>query len=92
MNKSIKYAICNFDLRSGRVLDDDGSLVWESGTLETAMNKVKKDKSKCALFFPSDIPDYGAPLNRDVSREDFEREPAKYGVCYYKAWSGYAFE
>ncbi len=88
----MKYAICNFDLKSGTVKDDDGSLTWFEGELEEAMEKVKRNDSLCALFLPSDVPGRGVPHKADIDRETFEQKPGVYGVCYYKAWNGFAFE
>ena len=88
----MKYAICNFDYNQGRVCDDDGSLEWHEGSLEEAKKLVMKKPGSCALFLPSDLPGYGAPIRPDISRKEFEAEPAVYGVCFYKAWSGFVFE
>lgn len=88
----MKYATCKFDHTQGYVCDNNGSLKWHEGTLKEAMMHVKNNPGSCALFLPSDLPGYGNPLYPDISREIFETEPAIYGVCYYKAWSGFVFE
>ncbi len=88
----MKYGKCNFDSVRGMIKDDDGSLEWKEGTLETARADVEQDSGTCALFFPKDVEGLGHPLNPDVTRSQFEKEPGIYGVCYYKGWSGYVFE
>ena len=88
----MKYAVCRFDLKSGSVRDDDGSLVWYEGELEEAMSKVRTNDSLCALFLPSDVPGRGVPSQPDIDRETFEKKPGVYGVCYYKGWRGFVFE
>lgn len=86
----LKYALCDFD--DGQVKDDNGSLEWHEDTLERAKTKVQANPGKCALFLPKDVPGLGHPLYPEVTRKDFEEEPGVYGVCFYKSWSGYAFE
>lgn len=92
MKKIIRYAICNFDKGEGKILDDDGSLRWMHGTLEEAKREVEKTPTKCALFLPADVPGLGHPINRITTRDVFEKKPAVFGVCYYKAWRGFTFE
>lgn len=88
--EKIEYAECSFDRESGQILDKD--LEWHEGTEAQATEVVQKDPDKCVLFFPQDVPGKGAPVNKEVSRSVFKKEPAIYGVCYYKGWSGYVFE
>lgn len=88
----MKYAKCHFDKAAGRVCDDDGSLEWREGTFEEAKNHVEANKSCCVLFFPGDVQGRGVPVKPDVSREEFEVNPAVYGVCFYHGWRGYVFE
>ena len=88
--KTIKYAKCSFNKATGLIEDSD--LEWLEGTEEAACKAVRDDSATCALFFPKDVPGKGHPVNPEVSRSVFEAEPAIYGVCYYKGWSGYVFE
>lgn len=89
----LRYAICDFDTRKGVVLDKNGSLQWYNGTVAEATTRVEKRKAGiCALFFPGDVPQLGCPPYRQVTREDFEEHPGRYGVCYYKAACGFRFE
>lgn len=88
----LEYALCDFDTYTGTVLDNNGSLEWKTGTMGIAQGWVRKHPGACALFFPGDVPGIGHPPYPDVSRKDFKKEPGKYGVCFYKASSGYAFE
>lgn len=88
--RTMKYAKCSFDKTSGIILDKD--LEWLTGTEAEACKSVQKNSNICVLFFPKDVPGKGKPINPDVSRSIFEAQPAIYGVCYYKGWSGYVFE
>lgn len=91
----MKYATCNF--REGSVKSVDGSLEWHEGSPEDAEKFVKKNPGTCALFLPSDLEKkfgykVGCPTCPEVTREEFETEPAIYGVAFYKASSGYRWE
>ena len=88
----MKYAKCKLDKATGRICDDDGSLQWYEGTLEEAKNRVEANKNCTVLFYPGDVPGRGVPVNPDVSREEFEANPAVYGVGFYHGWRGYVFE
>lgn len=88
--EKIKYAKCSFNKETGLIHDSD--LEWFEGTEEEACKSVRDDSTTCALFLPKDVLGKGNPVNPEVSRSVFEAEPAIYGVCYYKGWSGYVFE
>ena len=89
----MKYALCDFGIIQNGRLAAAEDLTWKQGRLEKAKAEVEKSKgSLAALFFPADIPGIGYPLDPEVSRETFEKDPARHGVCYYLAWSGYRFE
>ena len=88
----IKYAKCTFDRLNGKIRDDDGSLEWHEDTFANAWSSVVNDPGHCALFHPKDVPGYGVPVNPDVSREEFEANPAVYGVCLYYGWRGVVAE
>lgn len=91
-NSKIRYAVCDFDENRGQVLCDNGSLVWHEGTLQQAKIEVETKRGKCALFLPREVAGKGCPVYPEVSREQFEREPGVYGVCFYRSHSGYVFE
>ena len=93
MKNVIKYAVCDFEvIRDGRRVKSE-DIFWEQGTLEEVKNKVEKSRGKiAALFFPADVLGLGYPLDSEVTRERFENEPERFGVCYYLAWCGYRFE
>lgn len=92
MKDILRYAICDFDHTQGQINSDNGSLCWHEDPLERAKKRVMQNPGTCALFFPSDVPGLGCPVYPEVARKDFEEDPAIYGVCFYKSWSGYVFE
>ena len=96
-NKIIKYATAIFV--DGTAMAD--TLEWHTGTPTQAMERVKNNTGKpiCALFHYQDIKDDTAqtffPTEMEATREQFESDPALYGVCYYKqpfAGGTYVFE
>ena len=44
--------------------------------------------SKCYLFLPSDMQSFGQAIDRNVSREKYLKDPAKYGIAIYKGAKG----
>lgn len=86
----MKYAIANIDRKKG-IISTEG-VYWRESTLEDAKNFIQNDDSKCALFFHRDVEGLGYPINKEATREQFEHNPIVFGICYYHAWSGYAFE
>ena len=85
----MKYAIAWFDEKTGTV--DDTNLTWHEGTQDEAENVVMKNHNKCALFYFGDVK-RGLPLKPDATREEFESDPARLGICFFHCWSGYVYE
>lgn len=56
------------------------------------LDKRKDNYGKCYLFFFKDVPGRGSVNFRTLnsSREDFESEPEKFGICLFKTWNGRA--
>lgn len=85
-NRSIHYA--TFDFKKDGKIDLD-TREWHDDMFRMAeSNVVARNGSICALFYAKDIQGYVSQnLNEDAlaaTREQFETEPVKYGVCLYK--------
>ena len=85
----MKYAIAEFNRSTGTI--DDATLTWHEGTQDEAEEVVVHDHDKCALFYFGDV-DRGIPLNPEATREEFEADPARLGICFYYSWPGYIYE
>ena len=85
----MKYAIAWFNEKTSTI--DDTNVTWHEGTQEQAEQKVKKRKGICALFYYKDV-NVGIPVKPDASREEFEADPARLGICFYHCWQGYRYE
>ena len=85
----MKYAIADFDEKTGAI--DDTNLVWCEGSQENAEHTVIKDHDKCALFYFGDV-NRGVPVKPEATREEFEADPARLGICFFYCWQGYVYE
>ena len=85
----MRYAIADFQEKDGQIIDTD--LIWREGTQEEAETVVLKDHTKCVLFYFGDVK-RGCPLDENATRDIFEADPARYGICFYHCWAGYRYE
>ena len=90
MEKKIRYGIAKF-------LEDevpDNSTVWYEDTFPDALAHVREDGQgqNCGFFLYSDIKEeLGFTTIESImfaSREQFEANPIRFGICYYKDASG----
>ena len=84
--KKIRYATAHFSKR-GEVV---GEIEWHTGTCEAALLQTRNGgDDRCAMFhykdirhlFPDTVTFFAEEVN--ATREQFEADPDRYGVCYY---------
>ena len=84
--KSLKYGFGRFV--SDRI--DVQSVEWKEAPFSKVLDEMEKlNSSDCgALFFYEDVKDFVqsaiSATAKTATREQFEADPAKYGVCFYK--------
>lgn len=69
------------------IVDDDTEIEMD---VDEVIEKIRASSeiSDCYLFLPSDKPNVGRPIEPSVSREEYLKNPAVYGVAIYKGWRG----
>lgn len=88
MSNKIRYAIASFDGKNDYIAEN--TIEWREDYFNAALNRVKSiGNDKCAMFHYPDIKDDMGDrtffaVEMDATREQFESDPAMYGVCYYK--------
>ena len=84
---NIRYGIATFSGSDGKIHVE--TLEWAENDFAAAVEAVKsKGNNFCGLFYYWDFPEDNRPRvlesTVEATREQFEAEPAKYGVCLYR--------
>ena len=85
----MKFIPGHFDIVGNIICDASDEFESEINKIEEMLraDNVKKCH-ECYLCLPSDYPNYGMPINPNVSREEYLKNPAKYGIAIYKGRFG----